>query len=350
MYQPQSTLFTVNPHPQPSALPPTPPSPLPMTTNRYKKLEKLGEGTYATVYRAQHIPSGLLVALKEIRLNPEEGAPSTAIREISLMKELRHPNVVQLIDVIHTDKLLTLVFELCEIDLKNYLDSKRGILNPRVIQGLMRDLFHGLAYCHNQKVLHRDLKPQNLLLTKEGSLKLADFGLARAFGIPVHTYSNEVVTLWYRPPDVLLGSTQYGTSIDIWSAGCILAELFTNRPLFAGKNNEDQLCLIFKLFGLDVKFWPEITKLPNFPKLSSLLRNISHSQQHHHQSQTTPQTQQIFRPICYTGVPTAQNLALLFPMMDAYALDFLAKCLQPNPALRMSTVEAIQHPYLSMNL
>ena len=311
-----------------------------LNTNRYQKLEKLGEGTYATVYRAQHIPSGLIVALKEIRLNPEEGAPSTAIREISLMKELKHPNIVQLIDVIHTDKVLTLVFEICEIDLKVFMDQKRGILNPLLIKSLMKDLFEGLAYCHAQKVLHRDLKPQNLLLTKEGLLKLADFGLARAFGIPVHTYSNEVVTLWYRPPDVLLGSTNYSTSIDIWSAGCILAELYTGRPLFPGKNNDDQLVLIFKLFGFSTKHWPEITTLANFPKLTSLLRQPSAS---------IAQSTTFVRSVCSTCVPTAQNLAVLFPMMDAYALDFLAKCLQPNPTLRISALEAVQHPYLLTN-
>jgi negative regulator of the PHO system len=316
----------------------TMPSCTPYTMNRYQKLEKLGEGTYATVYRARHLPSGLIVALKEIRLNPEEGAPSTAIREISLMKELKHPNIVQLIDVIHTDKALTLVFEICEVDLKNYLDQKRNILSPVAIKSFMRDLFEGLAYCHSQKVLHRDLKPQNLLLTKDGTLKLADFGLARAFGIPVHTYSNEVVTLWYRPPDVLLGSTNYSTSIDIWSAGCILAELYTGRPLFPGKNNDDQLLMIFKLFGFSASNWPEMTKLPNFGKLANLLRQPSPA---------IATSTNYVRPICHSGVPTAQNLSITFPMMDMYALDFLAKCLQPNPAMRITALEATLHPFLS---
>lgn len=167
-----------------------------------------------------------LVALKEIHLDAEEGTPSTAIREISLMKELKHPNIVRLYDVIHTESKLMLVFEFMDLDLKKYMDmhGDRGALEPAVVRSFMWQLLKGTAFCHDNRVLHRDLKPQNLLINKKGELKLADFGLARAFGIPVNTFSNEVVTLWYRAPDVLLGSRTYSTSIDVWSAGCIMAE------------------------------------------------------------------------------------------------------------------------------
>lgn len=164
--------------------------------------------------------------MKEIHLDAEEGTPSTAIREISLMKELKHPNIVRLYDVIHTESKLMLVFEFMDLDLKKYMDShgERGSLEPAVIRSFMWQLLKGTAFCHDNRVLHRDLKPQNLLINKKGELKLADFGLARAFGIPVNTFSNEVVTLWYRAPDVLLGSRTYSTSIDVWSCGCIMAE------------------------------------------------------------------------------------------------------------------------------
>ena len=149
--------------------------------------------------------------------------PSTAIREISLLKELSHPNVVQLRDVIYADNRLYLVFEYLDQDLKKYLDVCEGGLEPAILRSFLYQLLHGVAFCHDHRVLHRDLKPQNLLINREGELKLADFGLARAFGIPVRSYTHEVVTLWYRAPDVLMGSRKYSTPVDIWSIGCIFA-------------------------------------------------------------------------------------------------------------------------------
>ena len=135
-----------------------------------------------------------IVALKEIHLDAEEGTPSTAIREISLMKELKHVNIVRLHDVIHTETKLVLIFEYCEQDLKKYMDQHgdRGALDPNTVRSFMFQLLKGTAFCHENQVLHRDLKPQNLLINRKGELKLGDFGLARAFGVPVNTFSNEV--------------------------------------------------------------------------------------------------------------------------------------------------------------
>ena len=188
------------------------------------------------------------VALKKIRLESEdEGIPSTAIREIALLKELQHENIVKLHDVIHTDKKLTLVFEFLDQDLKKLLDnSGEEGLDEKTVKSFLYQLLNGIAHCHKNRVLHRDLKPQNLLISGNGVLKLADFGLARAFGIPVKNYTHEVVTLWYRAPDILMGSKKYSTSVDIWSVGCIFAELVNKKPLFAGASEEDQLDKIFK--------------------------------------------------------------------------------------------------------
>jgi len=235
------------------------------TLNTYKKLDKLGEGTYATVYKGISYMNGKIVALKEIRLEHEEGAPCTAIREVSLLKGLKHANIVTLHDIIHTKDTLTLVFEFLENDLKAYVDDCKGIIDLNNVKIFLYQLLRGLQYCHKKKVLHRDLKPQNILINQFGELKLADFGLARAKSVPIKTYSNEVVTLWYRPPDVLLGSVDYTTSIDIWGVGCIFAEMVTGRPLFPGQANEDQIELIWKTLGTPTEStWEGVSLLPEY--------------------------------------------------------------------------------------
>ncbi|KAJ3336298.1 hypothetical protein HDU91_001830, partial [Kappamyces sp. JEL0680] len=180
-----------------------------------------------------------------------------------------------LFDVIHTEKKLTLVFEFMDSDLKKYLDSNAGDISTPTIQLLMLQLLRGIAYCHEHRVLHRDLKPQNLLINKKMELKLADFGLARAVGIPVRGYSHEVVTMWYRSPDVLMGSKNYNSSIDIWSIGCIMSEMATGRPLFPGSDIPNQLLKIFSTLGTPtVERWPglvdiqplkEVGPISNYP-------------------------------------------------------------------------------------
>ncbi|RWS02638.1 Cyclin-dependent kinase 5-like protein [Dinothrombium tinctorium] len=150
---------------------------------KYEKLEKIGEGTYGTVFKGKNRETQEIVALKRVRLDDDdEGVPSSALREICLLKELRHVNIVRLSDVLHSEKKLTLVFEHCDQDLKKYFDSLNGEIDPDVVK---RMLFH-------KNVLHRDLKPQNLLINKNGELKLADFGLARAFGIPVRYVDDQL--------------------------------------------------------------------------------------------------------------------------------------------------------------
>ena len=201
------------------------------SNTKYDKLEKIGEGAYGVVYKAKDKQSGELVALKRIRLDAdEEGVPCTAIREISLLKELRHDNIVRLIDVVHSERKLTLVFEYLEMDLKKFMDVNNHDLDAATVQHFLRQLLLGIDYCHQRCVLHRDLKPHNLLISRDKSLKLADFGLGRAFGIPVKKFTHEAVTLWYRSPDVIVGSTNYGLPVDMWSVGCIFAEMASWSP------------------------------------------------------------------------------------------------------------------------
>ncbi|SPC66930.1 probable PHO85 - cyclin-dependent protein kinase [Ustilago sp. UG-2017b] len=286
----------------------------------YVQLEKLGEGTYATVYKGRSRLNNEVVALKEIHLDAEEGTPSTAIREISLMKELRHNNIVRLYDVIHTESKLMLVFEFMEQDLKKYMEIHGHCcaLDPVTVRSFMFQLLKGTAFCHENRVLHRDLKPQNLLINKRGELKLADFGLARAFGIPVNTFSNEVVTLWYRAPDVLLGSRTYSTSIDIWSAGCIMAEMISGLPLFRGRDNNDQLNQILRILGT--------------PDDNTMKRLVNDS----------PEIQ--VRPFPRVPRVPFQNM---FPNAHPLAIDLLDKLLKFDPTQRISADEALRHPYFT---
>ncbi|XP_036028890.1 cyclin-dependent kinase 15 [Onychomys torridus] len=227
----------------------------------YLNLEKLGEGSYAKVYKGISRINGQLVALKVISMNAEEGVPFTAIREASLLKGLKHANIVLLHDIVHTKETLTFVFEYMHTDLAQYMSRHPGGLHPHNVR-----LLRGLAYIHHQHVLHRDLKPQNLLISHLGELKLADFGLARAKSIPSQTYSSEVVTLWYRPPDALLGATEYSSELDIWGAGCIFIEMFQGQPLFPGVSNIlEQLEKIWEILGVPTEdTWPGVSKLPNY--------------------------------------------------------------------------------------
>lgn len=238
--------------------------------DNYAKLEKVGEGTYGVVYKAKDVNTGNIVALKKIRLEAEdEGVPSTAIREISLLKELDDDNIVRLLNIVHSDTKLYLVFEFLDMDLKRYMDAftkRNEALEIPVVKQFTMQLLLGLHYCHAHRILHRDLKPQNLLIDAAGNLKLADFGLARAFGIPLRTYTHEVVTLWYRAPEVLLGSRHYSTAIDMWSVGCIMAEMvMSGQPLFPGDSEIDQIFKIFKILGTpNESTWPGVSQLPDF--------------------------------------------------------------------------------------
>jgi cyclin-dependent kinase len=290
----------------------------------YEKLEKVGEGTYGKVYKARHKKTGRLVALKKTRLDmEEEGVPSTALREVSLLQMLSQSiYVVRLLCVEHIDKkgkpLLYLVFEYLDTDLKKYIDSHgRGNKNPlptSIIKSFMYQLCKGVAHCHSHGVMHRDLKPQNLLVDREkGLLKIADLGLGRAFAVPLKSYTHEIVTLWYRAPEVLLGASHYSTPVDIWSVGCIFAELSRKSPLFPGDSELQQLLHIFRLLGTPTEeVWPGVSTLRDW-----------HDYPH-------------WQP---------QNISRVVPDLDPQGVNLLSSMLQINPAKRISAKAALQHTF-----
>jgi serine/threonine protein kinase len=204
---------------------------------RYVKGNLIGSGTYAKVYKAIDTETQMVVALKEIQLNESEGMPSTALREISILKSSFHKNIVKLLQVIHTQDLLTIVFEYMDYDLMKYIQRQNNTYK------LIQQLVDGIQYLHSNNIIHRDLKPGNILVSKDGCLKIADFGLARMVSPMDYAYSSEVVTLWYRAPELLMGTSEYLYEIDIWSLGCILYEMIARKPLLEGTNKQSQLNL-----------------------------------------------------------------------------------------------------------
>lgn len=285
----------------------------------FVSMEKIGEGTYGVVYSARDMKHGnRCVALKKIRLESEdEGIPSTTIREISLLKELRDENIVPLYDIVHSNSnKIYLVFEHLDMDLKKYMEhipEGQG-MDPPIVKSFLLQLIKGIYHCHSHRVLHRDLKPQNLLINKDGKLKVADFGLARAFGVPLRSYTHEVVTLWYRAPEILLGGKQYSTGVDMWSVGCIFAEMADRKPLFSGDSEIDQIFKIFKVLGTPTKeVWPEVESLNEYKT-------------------TFPQWKR-------------QDLSLIVKNLDPLGIDLLSQLLTYDPAMRMSAKRARDHPY-----
>lgn len=240
-----------------------------MATSSFQKLEKIGEGTYGIVYKAKDKATGKVVALKKIRPESEnEGIPATTIREIFLLKNLRHSTIINLMEVIHNDDRMYLVFEYVETDLKRLIDqsnARKMRFDWEVVRRMAHQLCTAVAFCHSRNIFHRDLKPQNILVDSSFNIKLADIGLGRAASVPLRSYTQEIITLWYRPPELLLGCKYYDASVDVWSLACIIAELRTQIPLFIGDSEIDQLHKIYAILGTPTPdHWRGVDTLPHY--------------------------------------------------------------------------------------
>ncbi|KAL6989565.1 [pyruvate dehydrogenase (acetyl-transferring)] kinase [Sarracenia purpurea var. burkii] len=240
---------------------------LPRRADTFEKIDKIGSGTYSNVYKARDNITGKIVALKKVRFdNLEPESVRFMCREIIILRRLDHPNVIKLEGLV-TSRMscsLYLVFEYMEHDLAGLAASPEIKFTEAQIKCYMHQLLSGLEHCHNRGVLHRDVKGSNLLIDNGGILKIADFGLATVVD-PNHKHplTSRVVTLWYRAPELLLGATQYGVGIDLWSAGCILAELLAGKPIMPGRTEVEQLHKIYKLCGSPSDEYWKKSKLPN---------------------------------------------------------------------------------------
>ncbi|KAJ2936928.1 hypothetical protein H1R20_g174, partial [Candolleomyces eurysporus] len=281
--KPRSKNKAKDPPPHVAKLAPKPPetpvqaSPAPVETpvksssaspkELYMILNQVGEGTFGKVYKAQNVVSSVFVALKRIRMETErDGFPVTAMREIKLLQSLKHRNVVCLYEMMSHIAIgsVFMVFEYMDHDLTGILSQTQFKFTDAHLKSLCHQMLAGLAYLHHKGVIHRDIKGSNILLNNRGELKLADFGLARFYQKRRRSdYTNRVITLWYRPPELLYGATIYGAEVDMWSAGCIMLELFTKKPVFQGNDEIHQLHSIFKILGTPTpERWLGLLNLP----------------------------------------------------------------------------------------
>ncbi|AQK71799.1 probable serine/threonine-protein kinase At1g54610 [Zea mays] len=240
---------------------------LPRRADTFERLDKIGQGTYSNVYKARDLQSGKIVALKRVRfVNMDPDSVRFMAREIHILRRLDHPNVIRLEGIV-TSRLshsLYLVFEYMEHDLAGLAALSGQRFTEPQVKCLMRQILEGLSHCHARSVLHRDIKGSNLLIDDNGLLRIADFGLATFFDPGKRQpMTSRVVTLWYRPPELLLGATEYGVAVDLWSTGCILAELLAGKPIMPGQTEIEQLHKIFKLCGSPSEDYWAKAKLPD---------------------------------------------------------------------------------------
>ncbi|MBW0481348.1 hypothetical protein O181_021063 [Austropuccinia psidii MF-1] len=282
----------------------------------YTKERKIGEGTYASVYEGRQKKTDRKVAIKKIKAGQfKDGLDMSAIREVKFLQELSHPNVIGLLDVFSSKSNLNLVLEFLDTDLEAVIKDRDLVFQASDIKSWMLMTMQGLDFCHQNWVLHRDMKPNNLLIASDGTLKIADFGLAREFADPGTRMTCQVVTRWYRPPELLYGARAYSTGVDIWAVGCIFAELMLRTPYLVGQNDFDQLFTIFKALGSPTEQdWPGHTGLADYVEFPKQPK---------------------------------QSLELLFSAAGDDAIDFLQCCLKFDPRKRINSRQALRHKYFN---
>ncbi|XP_052180679.1 cyclin-dependent kinase G-2-like isoform X2 [Diospyros lotus] len=290
----------------------------------YEKLSRINEGTYGVVYKARDKKTDQVVALKKVKMETKgDGFPLSSLREISILLSLHHPSLVDFKEVVmdsHQDVFI--VMDYMEHDLKGLMGTMKQPFSEKEVKCLMLQLLEGVKYLHDNWVLHRDLKTSNILLNNSGKLKICDFGMSRQYGSPLRTYTPLVVTLWYRAPELLLGAKPYSTAVDMWSVGCIMAELLAKHPLFNGKTELDQLDKIFRIIGVPNETnWPGFSELPGAKvKFVNQLRNT---------------LRETFPAISFKGSP----------VLSERGFDLLSRLLTCDPEQRITAEAALKHSW-----
>eukprot|EP01091_Cochliopodium_minus_P020649 TRINITY_DN9094_c0_g1_i1.p1 TRINITY_DN9094_c0_g1~~TRINITY_DN9094_c0_g1_i1.p1 ORF type:complete len:361 (-),score=100.45 TRINITY_DN9094_c0_g1_i1:19-1101(-) len=293
------------------------------SVDNYEKLNRIDEGTYGVVYRAKDKQNKDIVALKKLKLvdQGKKGFPLTSLREIKILQSIEHPNIINVKEVAVSPTKLDffIVMDFVEHELKDLMEKNEKPFSPSEVKCLMLQLLDATEFMHDNCIIHRDLKTSNLLYTNNGVLKVADFGLARLYGEQSKEYSPLVVTLWYRAPELLLGTKTYTVAVDMWSVGCIFAEFISSKPLFPGDGEIQQVDKIFNLLGTpNSKIWPAFNDLPH-------IKNIK--------LKTQPYN----------------NLKKVFPDITDKNFDLLNRFLTYDPSKRISASLALKHQYFEEN-
>ncbi|XP_078133299.1 cyclin-dependent kinase-like 1 [Sander vitreus] len=284
---------------------------------KYEKIGKIGEGSYGVVFKCRNKDTGQVVAIKKfVESEDDPIIKKIALREIRMLKQLKHANLVNLMEVFRRKRKLHLVFEYCDHTVLNELDRHPRGVPENLVKSITWQTLQAVNFCHKQNCIHRDVKPENILITKHQVIKLCDFGFARILTGPCDYYTDYVATRWYRSPELLVGDTQYGPPVDVWAIGCVFAELLSGIPLWPGKSDMDQLYLIRKTLG-----------------------------------DLIPRHQQVFSNnqfFCGVSIPEPQEMESLeqkYPNLSHQALSLMKGCLRMDPAERLTCEQLLQHPY-----
>ncbi|KAK9473094.1 kinase-like domain-containing protein [Dipodascopsis tothii] len=304
------------------------------TRSKYTKERKVGEGTFAVVYVGRQVTTGRQIAIKKIKVGQfKDGLDMSAIREVKFLQEMKHDNVIELVDVFSSKTNLNLVLEYLSADLEMIIRDRSLIFSSSDVKSWLLMTLRGLHHCHRHSILHRDLKPNNLLLSPSGHLKLADFGLARQIPGPYDPMTPTVVTRWYRAPELLLGARHYTAAIDVWSVGIIFAELMLRTPYLPGQSDLDQLDVTFRALGTPTEdSWPGVTSLPDY-----FLGK---------QDPGAGGNGQKPSPYHYPA-PTRDELRGRFSAASEGALDLMCQMIVLDPAKRVDTAGALRAGYFA---
>ena len=303
----------------------------------YQKEEKIGEGTYGIVHRAKDKRTGEYVALKRVKtgLSKNEkktGFPITSIREIKILQNLDHENIVRLREVVRSSNVgfVFLVFEYFEHDLATLMDKQQRLMGNYFsiseVKCIMIQILSAVEYAHKHFVIHRDIKLSNILFSNNGQIVLCDWGLARLFSNPLKQHTSKVVTLWYRAPELLFGSNKYHTAIDMWAIGCIIGELLKHQPLIKGQNEIEQIKLIYQLLGApNHHIWPNYNQLPNI--INGMFKDIENKRHKYKYNQ----------------------IDSMFSQFGIQCLDLIKQLLAYDPSKRITAKLALKHSFFEQD-